>query len=140
MMSDPVKLEPGNGLRVVVDGEVYALDAVDPGAGADLRPKAGPDRVKAGDDHPLVELRFVAASHPNAVVVAPDDGEPDGGLAFERDLSLRHARVAESYLQVVRIALNENRPLEALNQANNALEELDEALDGLERLGEVRDE
>lgn len=60
-------------------------------------------------------------------------------LAFERDLALRQARLAEAGLKVIRMALNDNRPLEALHIANKELERLEDELDGLERLGEADD-
>lgn len=70
----------------------------------------------------------------------PTPEQPDGGLAFERDLALRQARLAEAALKIVKWSLNENRPLRALDATNNELERLDEELDGLEQLGEARDE
>lgn len=60
-----------------------------------------------------------------------DDLDP-GELAFERDLALRQAKVAKSNLQLIRWALNDNRPLRALHQANDALDELNRELEVLE--------
>ena len=53
-------------------------------------------------------------------------------LAFERDLALRQAKLAKADLQVIRMALNENRPLEALYTVNNSVDRLDEELDAIE--------
>ncbi|ADD07728.1 virus protein phiCh1-VP68 (plasmid) [Natrialba magadii ATCC 43099] len=53
-------------------------------------------------------------------------------LAFERDLALRQAKLSKADLQVIQLALNENRPLEALYTVNNAIERLDEELDAIE--------
>jgi len=53
-------------------------------------------------------------------------------LAFERDLALRQAKLARADLHVIRTALNENRPLEALYTVNNSVERLDEELDAIE--------
>ena len=53
-------------------------------------------------------------------------------LAFERDLALRQAKLAKADLQVIRQALNDNRPLEALYTVNNSVERLDEELDAIE--------
>jgi hypothetical protein len=55
-------------------------------------------------------------------------------LAFERDLAVRQARLCEADLKVIRLALNENRPLEALRQVNEAIERLGEELDAIEDL------
>lgn len=61
-------------------------------------------------------------------------GEPTSRLAFERDLGVRQARIAEADLKVVRMALEENRPLEALRTVNEALDRLDGELDAIEGL------
>jgi len=53
-------------------------------------------------------------------------------MTFERDLALRQAKLAKADLQVIQMALNENRPLEALRTVNNSLERLDEELDAIE--------
>lgn len=53
-------------------------------------------------------------------------------MTFERDLALRQAKLAKADLQVIQIALNENRPLEALRTVNNSIERLDEELDAIE--------
>jgi hypothetical protein len=47
---------------------------------------------------------------------------------LERDLAVRQAKLAKADLQVVKLALNENRPLEALRTANQAIDRLDEEL------------
>lgn len=70
---------------------------------------------------------------------ADDTGPDRNELMLQRDLALRQARLAEAGLKVIRMALNENRPLEALYTSNNELERLEEELDGLESLGEVAD-
>lgn len=53
-------------------------------------------------------------------------------MTFERDLALRQAKLAKADLQVIQMALNENRPLEALRTVNNSIERLDEELDAFE--------
>lgn len=53
-------------------------------------------------------------------------------MTFERDLALRQAKLAKADLQVIQMALNENRPLEALRTVNNSIERLDEELDAIE--------
>lgn len=60
-------------------------------------------------------------------------------LAFERDLAVRQAKLSEADLKVVQLALNENRPLEALRTVNEALDRLDEELEGLEGVMEADD-
>jgi hypothetical protein len=63
-------------------------------------------------------------------------------LAFERDLALRQAKLSKADLQVIQMALNENRPLEALRTVNQSIERLDEELDAIEEdfPGETPDE
>lgn len=141
--ADPIALTDtdGQAIRLLVDGIEYAIDTVHPlredGQVTDIEllPYAGGDQVKSGQDYPVAEIQFVGADHTSAVVVADRDGEPDGGVAFQRDLALRQARLAEQSLKVIKMGLNDNRPLEALYTANNELDRLDEELDGLERLG-----
>lgn len=58
------------------------------------------------------------------------DGE-EGRLAFERDIAIRQAELSKADLQVAKLALNENRPLEALRVVNEAIDRLDDELDGL---------
>lgn len=53
-------------------------------------------------------------------------------MTFERDLALRQAKLAKADLQVIQMALNANRPLEALRTVNNSIERLDEELDAIE--------
>lgn len=55
---------------------------------------------------------------------------------FERDLAVRQAKLAHTSLHVIRMALNENRPLEALRQTNEIIDELDEELDTIEEWGD----
>ena len=64
------------------------------------------------------------------------DQEELNRLEFERDLALHQATLSKTDLQVVRMALNENRPLEALRQVNEAIERLDEEL---ESIGEIQE-
>ena len=59
-------------------------------------------------------------------------GDELSRLQFERDLAVRQARLSEAGLKVVRIALEENRPLEALRQVNEEIDRLEEELDALE--------
>jgi len=54
--------------------------------------------------------------------------------AFERDVAVRQAKRCEVDLTVIRLALTENRPLEALRQVTEALARLDEELDAIEDL------
>jgi len=61
-------------------------------------------------------------------------GDATNRLAFERDLAVRQARLSEADLKVVRLSLNENRPLEALRTVNEAVERLDEELAAIEDL------
>jgi len=53
-------------------------------------------------------------------------------LQLERDLAVRQARLSEAGLKVVRMALEENRPLEALRHANEEIDRLEKELDALE--------
>lgn len=57
-------------------------------------------------------------------------------LMFERDLAIRQAKLAKVGLQVVRMALEENRPLEALRQVNEEMHRLNEELDALEDIAD----
>jgi hypothetical protein len=59
-------------------------------------------------------------------------GDECSRLQFERDLAIRQARLSEAGLKVVRMALEENRPLEAFRQANEEIDRLEEKLDALE--------
>ena len=66
--------------------------------------------------------------------------EPDeelNQLAFERDLAVRQAKLAHAGLHVARMALEENRPLEALRQINQEIERLDEELESIEEIMEA---
>jgi hypothetical protein len=56
-----------------------------------------------------------------------------------RDLAVRQAQRAHADLQVIRLALNEARPLEALRTSNEAIERLDEELEAIEDLEAVRE-
>lgn len=70
------------------------------------------------------------------------DGNGENVALLERDLAVRQAKLAKADLQIVKLALNENRPLEALRTANDAIDRLDEELDAIEDLndaGEGRD-
>ena len=71
-----------------------------------------------------------ASSHGTAVI--PMASEELNRMTFERDLALRQANLAKADLQVIQMALNENRPLEALRTVNNSIERLDEELDAFE--------
>jgi hypothetical protein len=53
-------------------------------------------------------------------------------MTFERDLALRQAKLSKADLEVIQMALNENRPLEALRTVNQSIERLDEELDAIE--------
>ena len=53
-------------------------------------------------------------------------------LAFERDLALRQAKTAKADLQVIQMALNENRPLEALRTVNESVNRLNEELEAID--------
>jgi hypothetical protein len=59
-------------------------------------------------------------------------GDECSRLQLERDLAVRQARLSEAGLKVVRMALKENRPLEALRQANEEIDRLEQELDALE--------
>jgi len=62
-----------------------------------------------------------------------EPGEDDSNrLAFERDLAVRQAKISLTDLQVVRMALEENRPLEALRQVDDSIDRLEDELDGLD--------
>ena len=52
--------------------------------------------------------------------------------AFERDLAVRQARTARASIQVAVMALQENRPLEALRTLRESVDELEEELDELD--------
>jgi len=66
--------------------------------------------------------------------IGVDDFQGDelSRLQFERDLAIRQARLSEAGLKVVRMALEENRPLKALRHANEEIDRLEEELDALE--------
>lgn len=69
-------------------------------------------------------------------------GDDENRLAFERDLAVRQAKLSKADLQVVQMALNENRPLEALRTVNEALDRLDdelEALDDIQNASQVKE-
>lgn len=53
-------------------------------------------------------------------------------LSFERDLAVRQAKLSKADLQVIQMALNENRPLEALRQVNEAIDRLDGELEAFD--------
>jgi len=57
--------------------------------------------------------------------------EEENRLAFERDLAVRQAKLSKADLQVAQVALNKNRPLEALRTINNAVDRLDEELEAI---------
>jgi len=61
-------------------------------------------------------------------------------MAFERDLALRQAKLAKADLQVIQMALNEARPLEALRTCNEAIDRLDENIDVFDDLDDAREE
>jgi len=58
-------------------------------------------------------------------------GDETNRLAFERDMAVRQTKLTKADLQVIRLALEENRPLEALRQVTEAIERTDDALDTL---------
>lgn len=61
-----------------------------------------------------------------------DADEEVNRLAFEREVALRQAKLSKASLQVVQMALNENRPLEALRVVNEEIDRLEEELDAIE--------
>ena len=63
----------------------------------------------------------------------------NGGLHAERDMAAQQLKVQHANLTVIKMALNENRPLEALQTANNAIDEADDVIDRLEQLEAARD-
>lgn len=58
---------------------------------------------------------------------------------FERDLALQQLKAEHANLTVIKQALNDNRPLEALYYVNNALDGLDETI-GIFEEGDVDQE
>jgi len=58
--------------------------------------------------------------------------EEKNRLAFERDLAVRQAKLSKADLQVVQMALIENRPLEALRTVNQAVDRLEDELEAIE--------
>lgn len=60
--------------------------------------------------------------------------DDDDKLAFERDLAVKQVMLCQADLKVIQMALNENRPLEALRQINDSLDRLDEKLDAITEL------
>jgi hypothetical protein len=69
----------------------------------------------------------------------PPAEEVDGALHFERDRAVKQLEVQHVTLEVVKMALEENRPLEALRQVNDAVNELDEALEWHEDMEAARE-
>jgi len=72
--------------------------------------------------------------HPTTNQTTGNSSPDVNRLAFERDLAVRQARISKAGLQVVKMALEENRPLEALRQVNDELDRLDDEMEPLEHI------
>lgn len=59
-------------------------------------------------------------------------GDETSRLAFERDTAVHLLKSTRADLQVIRLALQENRPLEALKQVIDATDRLEDTLDDLD--------
>lgn len=68
--------------------------------------------------------------------VMPVESDDSDRLVMERDLAVRQAKLSEADLKVIQMALNENRPLEALRTVNQGLDRLDEELEALDEIRE----
>ena len=63
----------------------------------------------------------------------PDLTPEENHAAFIRDTAVQQLKIQQANLSVIKMALNDNRPLEALYTANNALDDVDDAIEVLEK-------
>jgi len=62
-----------------------------------------------------------------------------GDIWFERDQAVQQLEVQQANLKIIKLALEENRPLEALRQVNDALDELQDTIEWHEEMEQARE-